>query len=84
MKAETRYYLTADRSRLVAEGDPDADTLYAAEGATISAADAKKYGLVQEEAPAEAVPPEPAPADAAKAVKEPPANKAIKGPEESK
>lgn len=45
MKADKRYYLNADRSRVVEEGDPDAAYLLAAEGTDISNEDVERYGL---------------------------------------
>lgn len=76
MKADKRYYVTADRSRVVDEGDPDAAILLAAEGGDISNEDAKRYGLgryaPEEEAPAEKMADEPE----AKAVEKAPENKA--------
>lgn len=43
--ADKRYYLTADRSRVVEEGDPEAAVLLAAEGTLVAEEDAKRYGL---------------------------------------
>lgn len=45
MKADRRYWLTADGQRLVEDGDPDARSLFAAEGDEISAEDVKRFGL---------------------------------------
>lgn len=45
MIADKRYYLNADRSRVVEEDDPDATYLLAAEGADISNEDVARYGL---------------------------------------
>lgn len=45
MQADKRYYLNADRSRVVEEGDPEAAYLLAAEGAEISNEDVARYGL---------------------------------------
>jgi len=59
-----RLWLTADKSRLVEDGDPDAATLYCGPTDGISEADAKRLGL-------KAAPP---PED--KAVKAPPEDKA--------
>ena len=43
--AEERLWLTADRERVVGEGDPEAAFLLAAEGDTIEAEEAKRLGL---------------------------------------
>lgn len=43
--ARERLWLTADRKRVVGEGDPDAAVLLAGVGGEISADDAKRYGL---------------------------------------
>lgn len=48
MKADKRLYLNADRSKVVEEGDPEAAYLFAAEGAEVPDAEAKKYGLMGE------------------------------------
>lgn len=75
MKADKRYYLNADRSKVVDEHDPDAAYLLAAEGGDISTEDAKKYGIghyapkADDEMPAD----EPE----AKMVPAPPENKAV-------
>lgn len=45
-QARERLYLTADRSRLVREGDPKAAFLYAAAGDEIPASAVEKFGLV--------------------------------------
>ena len=45
MKANERLWLTADRKRLVPEGDPAAATLYAAPGHEVPDADAERFGL---------------------------------------
>lgn len=47
---EDRLYLTADGSRLVAAGDPEARTLYATPGTEISTADAERFGLTKSRA----------------------------------
>lgn len=44
-KADKRLYLTADRSRVVEEGDPEAASLLAAEGQEILDAEAERLGL---------------------------------------
>lgn len=58
--ADRRLYLTADRQRLVEEGDPLGATLYVAAGDEMSDEDAIRFGLVAD-APAPAPEPEPAP-----------------------
>lgn len=45
MIADRKLFLTADRERVVEEGDPDAAFLLAAPGKQISDADAERYGL---------------------------------------
>ncbi len=46
MRARERLYLTADKSRVVAYGDPKAAFLYAAEGDEIPDSAVEKFGLV--------------------------------------
>jgi len=41
-----RYCLTADRSKVVPEGDPDGATLYATPGSEVEADEAERLGLV--------------------------------------
>lgn len=86
VKADKRYYLTADRSRVVDEADPEAAVLLAAEGDDISDEDARRLGLVGKKPAAPepvvvhsiAADPEPKADDPAetKAVERAPANKA--------
>lgn len=71
MKADRKLYLTADRARLVEEGDPAAAFLFATPGKEISSSDAEKYGL---KPAAKAEEKEAAPADNKQAAE--PANKA--------
>jgi len=54
-----RLFLTADRSRVVAEDDPEAAWLLVGEGCELPAEEAARYGLVAEERtpPAAAAPP---------------------------
>lgn len=52
---DRRLYLTADRSRIVEEGDPRAHSLYATPGMTITVEEAKRYGLIDKNVP-ESVP----------------------------
>ena len=68
VRADKRYYVNADRSKIVEESDPQAAHLLAAEGDDISSEDVQKYGLGKKKAdekPAES-----------KAVPAPPENKA--------
>ncbi len=59
MQAPRRLWLTADRGRLVEDGDPEAAFLFSAgPGDSVLAADAQRYGLAEAE-------PRPAPAEAA-------------------
>ncbi len=46
MVAAERLYLTADKKKLVSEGDPKAAILYATPGDEIPASSAKQFGLV--------------------------------------
>ncbi len=86
VKADRRYYVNADRSRVVEEGDPEAALLLAAEGDDITNEDVARYGLGKAKAAdpepvvvhsiaADPQPQDEAPADA-KAVSEPAENKA--------
>jgi hypothetical protein len=75
-KADQRYYLNS-KGQAVPEGDPDAQSLLVAAGNEIPLADARRYGLVQEEEEAAAEP-------QSKAVDAAPANKAVKAPEGNK
>lgn len=97
--APERLYLTAD-GNVVGQGDPARLTLLAAKGATIPEARARELGLYEVAhevapdvmevltlaalAPAGAGPPADPPKGNAKAVKGPPANKAVAGPTEMK
>ena len=45
VKITERLYLTADKERVVPEGDPEAAFLFATPGKEISAEDAEKYSL---------------------------------------
>lgn len=45
MLADRRLYLTTDQARVVEENDPDAATLFAAEGTLVTDADVKAYGI---------------------------------------
>lgn len=47
VESEDRIWLTADRDRLVADGDPEAASLFTTPGKRISRADAIRYGLVK-------------------------------------
>jgi hypothetical protein len=44
--ANERLWLTADRERVVKDGDPDAAFLLCAEGNELPRVDAERYGLV--------------------------------------
>ena len=67
-----RMYLTADESRAVPDGDPEAATLLCAAGGEVSRATAVRYGLLDEPEPEKSEPePEPEVKAGAK-----PANKA--------
>lgn len=83
-----RYYLTADRSKVVPEGDPAAAFLYATAGREVDADEAKALGLLELDkgAAKEAAQAEPEaaadaePEPATKAVHEPPEDKAVPAP----
>ena len=49
--AKVRMFLTADRSRIVGEGDPDAAILYASPGSRLPPDAVEKSGLVGGELP---------------------------------
>lgn len=51
MQATERLYLTADKSRVVAEGDPAGASLWAAPGDEIPDDDAARFGVVDGAAP---------------------------------
>lgn len=58
VETKEALWLTADRERLVPEGDPEAAFLFASAGKRVSREDAERYGLVgkrgrKAEAPAE-------------------------------
>lgn len=61
--AHRRLYLTADKTRVVEEGSPDAAWLFAVPGTEIAGADVARYGLapVPEKAQPVVVAPEPEP-----------------------
>lgn len=61
--ATTRLWVTADASRLVGDGDPDAAFLFCIPGQQIPEAEAAKYGLTVTVTPEpESAPSEPEPA----------------------
>lgn len=45
--SDDRWFFTADRSRVVREGDPAAAFLYAAVGQRVPMEDAERYGIVE-------------------------------------
>ena len=49
--AKVRMFLTADRSRVVGEGDPDAASLYASPGTKLPDSAIEQFGLVGGELP---------------------------------
>lgn len=73
MIADRRLWLTADRARVVEEGDPEAAFLFTSPGKEISDEDAERYGLDEkpkaEEKQAETPADKEAPAPANKARK---------------
>lgn len=50
-QSKGRWWLTADGARVVPEGHPAAARLYATPGQAVDAAEAKRLGLVDAEAP---------------------------------
>ena len=56
MFAQQRLYLTADKAKLVPEGDEDAATLYASPGDEIPDSAAERFGLVDGALPATGAP----------------------------
>ncbi len=52
MQVDRRLWLTADKERVVEDGDPAAAFLFASEGDEISDEDAKQYGVKAKAAPA--------------------------------
>ncbi len=54
--AQERMFLTADRSRVVPEGDPEAASLYAAPGHRIPAAAAEQFDLAGGKVPVKLAP----------------------------
>lgn len=74
--ADRRLYLTANRQRVVEEGDPDAAFLYAAPGHKIPAEMVEKHGLenTEDEKPG-TVPPKKAAKKSANKAKKKSANK---------
>lgn len=79
MRADKRYYVTADRSRIVEEDDPEAAILLAPEGGDISNEDAKRYQLGRY-----APEPEQDNAGSVKAEEKPAETKAVGAPPENK
>lgn len=87
-QSNRRLYLTADKSRVVEEGDPQARSLLVRAGGNVSAELAERYGLsapktTRAEAKAEEPKAEPAPETEPEATEEPEA-KAVPGPSENK
>lgn len=76
MIADRRLWLTADRARVVEEGDPEAAFLFVTPGKEISDSDAEKYGLKRSAKPGAKQADEPANKEAA-----PAANKARRSAE---
>lgn len=87
VRADKRYYLNADRSRVVDEHSPDAAYLLAAEGDDITNEDVKRYGLgarkQAEEKPEPEAKSEETPAET-KMQPAPPENKAVPAPKATK
>jgi hypothetical protein len=47
VKADRHLYLTADRTRVVEEGDPDSHTLWVSPGHSVPLEDAQRLGAVE-------------------------------------
>lgn len=47
VKADRHLYLTADRTRVVEEGDPDSHTLWVSPGYSVPVEDAERLGAVE-------------------------------------
>ena len=73
MVADRRLYLTADKTRLVEEGDPRGAFLYCSPGLEVDEEELRRLGGAKLEGEAKVVP-------EAKAIQEPPENKAIEIP----
>lgn len=71
---DKRLFVTADRERVVDEGDPEAAFLLVAPGGSLPIEDAKRYGLIKPEAEPE---PKPEPEPETKAV-QPDKDKAVR------
>ncbi|MEO0589108.1 MAG: hypothetical protein AAFZ11_00960 [Pseudomonadota bacterium] len=71
--AAQRLYLTADKQKLVADGDKAAATLYATPGTTIPESACGMFGLVDGKLPAKKAPTKKAPTRKAPASKSKPA-----------
>ena len=87
IKSDKRYCLTADRSRVVAETDPDADTLLVGAGCEIDANIARRYGIHPDQLEHAIVKPEPIadePIADKKALEAPPIDKSVKSAAEKK
>ena len=82
IKSDKRYCLTADRSRVVDETDPDADTLLVGAGCEIDANIARRYGIHPDQLEHAIVKPEPI-ADE-KALNAPPIDKSVKSAADKK
>ena len=75
MIADRRLYLTADKSRLVEEGSPEAAFLYCTPGHEVNEEELRRLG-----GPVVKVEPEVNVVPEAKAIQEPPENKAVEIP----
>jgi hypothetical protein len=64
--ADRKLWLTADREKVVEDGDPAAAFLFATEGDEITDEDAKRYGVKAKAKPADKQAPAPANKAAAK------------------
>lgn len=58
--ADRKLWLTADKERVVEDGDPSSAFLFASPGDEISDADAKRYGVKAKSRPADKQAPAPA------------------------
>jgi hypothetical protein len=82
---DRKLWLTADRERVVEDGDPEAAFLLASAGKTLDAETVERYGLDPKAGKGKGAKDAAPDAQAeAKAVAEPPANKAVKAPQATK
>jgi hypothetical protein len=77
---DRKLWLTADRERVVEDGDPDAAFLLASKGKELDAATVERYGLEPKKQGGKPAKDDAAGTAEGKAVAGPPENKAVKAP----